>query len=55
MKQKNNCLPEHLENTIPQMIGEQNNYNLRNNDFLPILKSRKNYVLKSLIPSAIKV
>ena len=50
-KAENNLLLKYLENTIAQMIGEQNNYNLSNNDRIPISKSRKNY----FIPSAIKV
>ena len=50
MKQKNNCLPEHLENTIPQMIGEQNNFNFRNN-YIPIPKSWENYFLKFIRPT----
>jgi len=54
-KANNNLLPEYLKNAIPQMAGEQNNYNLRNPDIIPIPKSKKNYFLKSYIPSAIKV
>jgi hypothetical protein len=54
-KAKEHLLPEYLTQTIPQTVGEQNDYNLRNHDIIPILRTKKNYYLKSYIPSAIKV
>jgi len=54
-KAKEHLLPEYLTQTIPQTVGEQNDYNLRNHDIIPIPRTKKNYYLKSYIPSAIKV
>lgn len=43
-----------FEATIPETVGERNKYNLRNALNIRPALSRKNYLLKSFIPSAIK-
>ncbi len=54
-KANENLLPEYLVNTIPQMVGDQITYNLRQHDHINIPLSHKKYDLKSYIPSAIKM
>ena len=47
-------IPPYLENLIPNTVQEVTNYNLRNKDDIMLPKSKKNYFLKSFIPSSIK-
>ena len=49
-----NLLPPYLENLIPNTLQEMTDYNLRNRDDIMLPKSKKNYFLKSFIPSSIK-
>ena len=47
-------VPEYLSATIPETVGERNRFNLRNASNIRPALTRKNYLLKSFIPSAIK-
>ena len=53
-KYTHNKLPNYINEIMPKTINETTNYNLRNKDDLVILRSKKNYFLKSFIPSSIK-
>ena len=52
-KFSNNNLPAYLYDEIPVSINTE--YNLRNKDNIRMPKSKKNYYLKSYIPSSIKI
>ncbi len=53
-KAKNKLLPKYLLEIIPPTIAETSSYPLRNSLNYILPKSKKNYFLKSFIPSAIK-
>ena len=53
-KAKNELLPHYLIETIPSTKGSLNEYNLRNANDIMLPRSRKNYFLKSYIPSSIR-
>ncbi len=53
-KAKHNLLPNYLQNIMPEEVGNINEYNLRNFDNFVPPKTKKNYFLKSYIPSATK-
>ena len=50
-----NKLPVYLQEVIPNTVDTVSNYNLRNKNDICMPKSKKNYFLKSFIPSSIKV
>ncbi len=54
-KIKNNLTPQYLKILIPPEVGESTTYNLRNSDSIKLIKSDKKYLLKSYIPSTIKL
>ena len=53
-KAKNDLLPQYLIEIIPSTVGSLNEYNLQNANDIIVPKSRKNYFLKSYIPSSIR-
>ena len=53
-KYSKNKLPEYLSNIIPSSVRSRSNYPLRNSNDIDNIRSTKNYLLKSFIPSAIK-
>ena len=50
-----NDLPVYLNREIPDMVDSVSEYNLRNKTNIHMPKSKKNYFLKSFIPSSIKI
>ena len=54
-KHTKGLLPCYLSNIMPQNVGEEKPYSLRNSENLVMPLSKKNYYLKSFIPSAVKV
>ncbi len=54
-KIKKNIAPAYLLTLLPDEVGNQSNYNLRNTLDIQLPKSTKNYYLKSYIPSSIKL
>ena len=54
-KYSENKLPNYLNELIPGIVNENVNYNLRNKNNIMMPKSKKNYFLKSFIPSSIKI
>ena len=50
-KARHNMLPDYLMSIVPNRIDNLN-YNLRNNENFIVPKSKKNYFLKSFIPSS---
>jgi len=47
-------LPNYLNDLIPDKVNTKSDYSLRTNENIKILVSKKNYYLKSFIPSSIK-
>ena len=54
-KAKHNLLPNYLQTILPPITGKMNTYNMRNSENYQLFKSKKNYFLKSYIPSTIKI
>ncbi len=52
-KQKTGVLPEYLHTLFPPLVGENNRYNLRNNDNFVTLARRTELYSKSFIPSSV--
>ena len=50
-----NISPSYMHSLIPQEVGHDIGYNLRNSNNLRLPKISKNYFLKSFIPSAIRL
>jgi hypothetical protein len=53
-KYSENCLPAYINNEIPGTVDSISSYNLRNKNNIRVPTSKKNYFLKSFIPSSIK-
>ena len=53
-KHSTNSLPSYLSNEIPSTVGSRCEYTLRNRNNIDAFKTKKNYLLKSFIPSSIK-
>lgn len=54
LKYKLNLLPEYLQRLIPNSFEDLTHINLRNKNNFIMIKTKKNYVLKSFIPASIK-
>ena len=53
-KYTNNQLPDYINQLIPNMVNDETIYNLRDKENIIVPRSKKNYFLKSFIPSSIK-
>ena len=53
-KYSKNKLPEYLHKLIPSSVSSRSDYMLRNRENIETIRSNKNYLLKSFIPSSIK-
>jgi len=53
-KYTENKLPAYINDLIPDTVDDATNYNLRNKNDIVVPRSKKNYFLKSFIPSSIK-
>ena len=54
-KIKNNLAPQYLSDLCPPDVAERTDYNLRNANNTDTIASKKNYFLKSFLPSTIKL
>ena len=54
-KMKKNLAPNYLQQLIPEEVGQQSQYNLRNSTSIQLPKASTNYFLKSFIPSTIRM
>ena len=54
-KMKKNIAPNYLSELIPEEVGQQSQYNLRNSTSIKLPKTSTNYFLKSFIPSTIRL
>jgi hypothetical protein len=53
-KIQNNLAPQYLENACPPLVGEINNYNLRNAENIVLPMGRRTEYFNSFFPSAIR-
>ena len=53
-KMKNNLVPNYLKELLPQVVGTQSRYPLRNSQNLITLKCRTQYRAKSFLPLSVK-
>ena len=54
-KMKNKHTPAYLSNLCPADVAERTNYNLRDSENTDLIKSNKNYFLKSFLPSSVRL
>ena len=52
-KHSTNALPQYLSSIIPETVCSKTSYGLRNQHNINAPRSKKNYLLKSFIPSSI--
>ena len=52
-KHSTNALPQYLRSIIPETVSSKTSYGLRNQHDINVPRSKKNYLLKSFIPSSI--
>lgn len=52
-KLKNGLLPEHFSTIFPRVVGEENNYNLRNADNFIVMARRTALFSNSFVPSSV--
>ena len=53
-KMKKGLAPEYLQSLLPEEVGKNIEYNLRNSNHVRLPKISKNYFLKSFLPSVIR-